>query len=55
VGHRFGGQIIFQEAISLSINSPANQELFQKLQRLFNAGNSHFLLMNWIIMDSLSF
>jgi hypothetical protein len=50
-----GGQITIHKALSLSPNNGQHNYALGQLQRLFDARNSEFLLMNWIIMDNLPF
>jgi hypothetical protein len=52
---RYGGQKSIHEAIGVSIGDSQQQKLFEKIQPLFNIGDSHFLLMDWIVMDNLPF
>jgi hypothetical protein len=52
---RYGGQKTIHEAIGVSTGDSQQQTLSGKLQLLFNAENSHLLLMDWIVMNNLPF
>jgi hypothetical protein len=50
-----GGQIMIHEALGLSPNNDQHDYALGQLQRLFDAGDSELLLMDWIVMDNLLF
>jgi hypothetical protein len=52
---RYDGQKTIHEAVGVSTGDPQQQTLLGKLQPLFNAEDSHLLLMDWIVMDNLPF